>query len=64
MTAPENRYVGTAKARPASLRPRRLPKAMSTTTPTVISSLYGPTAGTAEATAAVPAEVCTATVTT
>jgi hypothetical protein len=37
---------------------------MSTTTPTVISSLYGPIEGKAEATAAVPAAVYTATVTT
>ena len=37
---------------------------MSRTTPTVTSSLYGPIAGMAEATAAVPAAVCTATVTT
>ena len=56
--------MGTANDRPASLRPRRLPKAMRTTTPTQISSLYGPIAGIADATAAVPAATCTATVTT
>ena len=37
---------------------------MISTTPTQISSLYGPMAGIADATAAVPAAICTATVTT
>ena len=44
--------------------PRRLPKHISSTTPTQISSLYGPMPGNAEATAAVPAAIWTATVTT
>ena len=56
--------MGIANDRPASLRPRRLPKAISSTTPMQISSLYGPTAGIADATAAVPAATWTATVTT
>ena len=64
MTEPANRYVGTAKARPASLSPRRFPRHISRTTPTQISSLYGPIAGNADATAAVPAAIWTATVTT
>ena len=64
MIRPENRYVGTANDRPASLSPRRFRYAMTSTTPTDISSRYGWSAGTAEATAALPAATCTATVTT
>jgi hypothetical protein len=44
--------------------PRRFPKQISRITPIVISRLAGPRAGNADTTAAVPATVCTATVTT
>ena len=44
--------------------PRRLPKHISRMTPIDIGVTYGPMAGNAEATAAVPAAICTATVTT
>ena len=59
ITEPVNRNVGTAKARPASLRPRRFPKHISRMMPAEISTLYVPTTGKTEATAAVPAATCT-----
>ncbi len=56
--------MGTANDRPASLSAAQVAEAISSTTPMQISSLYGPTAGIADATAAVPAATWTATVTT
>ena len=49
-------YTGTAKSRPASFMPRRLPNESSNNAPTVISRWYGPRRGTADTTATVPAE--------
>ena len=56
--------MGSAKILPASRMPRRLPKHISRMMPIDIGVTYGPMAGNAEATAAVPAAICTATVTT
>ena len=56
------KYVGTAKC-PASRMPRRLPKRRRRITATVISTVNLVRLGTALVRAAVPADVCTATVT-
>ena len=56
--------MGSAKILPASRMPRRLPKHISRMMPIDIGVTYGPMAGNVEATAAVPAAICTATVTT
>ena len=66
ITTAENRYVGTANARPASRIPRRLPKHIRITMAIEIRVMSAGwlMADTADATAAVPAAICTATVTT
>ena len=58
--------MGTANDRPASRMPRRLPKhiAMTMHTEITVISVGLSMAWTADATAAVPAATCTATVTT
>jgi hypothetical protein len=70
-TEPANRYVGSAKIRPASRRPRRLARHMTPIAVTEMTSrILGPmngiadSAGNADTIAALPAAVCTATVTT
>ena len=49
------KYVGTAKMRPDSRTPRRLPNAMRTTNATEIGTTNGVSTGNADASAAVPA---------
>jgi hypothetical protein len=70
-TEPENRYVGSAKARPASRRPRRLQKHIRRMAAAEMTRrIFGPMTGSrvsdgnAETIAALPAAVCTASVTT
>ena len=58
------KYVGTAKTRPDSRTPRRLPNAMRMTNETEIGTTYGVSIGKADATAAVPAATDTDTVST
>jgi hypothetical protein len=53
-----------AKIRPDSRMPRRLPQASSATNPTESSTRRSRSSGMAEASAAVPAETLTATVST
>ena len=71
ITEAANRYVGTAKSRPASRRPRRFPTHMTRIASTEMTSrILEPitgirdSAGNADTIAALPAAVCTATVTT
>ncbi len=58
------KYVGTAKIRPDSRTPRRLPYAMITTNAIEIGSTYGSSTENADASAAVPAATDTDTVST
>jgi hypothetical protein len=71
ITDPANRYVGTAKVRPASRMPRRFPAHMAQiASAEMTSKIFGPmtgsldSAGNVDTIAALPAAVCTATVTT
>ena len=57
-----NRYVGAAKASPASRSPRRFTAARTTTKPTASSTRWWCTAGTAEMMLSTPDETDTATV--
>src|ERR1700730_3076953 len=63
-TLATNPYVGTAKAVPDSLRPRRFTIASSTTATLEITTVYGLSTGKAEAMLATPATTETATVST
>ena len=64
ITVTMKKYVGTAKMRPDSRTPRRLPTVSTATNASAISMRYGTHSGKADVRAATPAATLTATVST